>query len=106
MKRHLRAWPPLTVGQASHYAEIYQRYTDLMGRRNALLAARERQPSEARHDDALAELYLEAGQPDTAEYWLKEARRVKPRDPHGDPLVARLRQLRKKGSHALLLPIP
>jgi tetratricopeptide (TPR) repeat protein len=94
------------VGQASHYAEIYQRYTDLMGRRNALLAARERQPSEARHDYALAELYLEAGQPDTAEYWAKEARRVKPRDPHGDPLMARLRQLRKKGSHALLLPIP
>jgi tetratricopeptide (TPR) repeat protein len=92
--------------QASRYAGIYQRYTDLLGRRNALLAAREREPARADHDYALAALYLEAGQPDTAEVWLKEARRVKPGDPHEASLLAQLRQLRKKGSHGLLLPIP
>ena len=92
--------------RAGHYAEIFQRYTDLIGRRNALLAARERAPGEVRHDVALAELYLEAGQPETAETWLREARRVRPRDSRRDALTARISRMRKSGSHAPLLPVP
>lgn len=92
--------------RAAHYAAIFQRYTDLLGRRNVLLAARERQPGQIAHYYALAELYLEAGQPQTAEQWLNEARRLRPRDPRGDRLMARVRQLRKEGGDDPMLPIP
>jgi tetratricopeptide (TPR) repeat protein len=92
--------------RASDYAGIYQRYTDLLGRRNALLAAREREPGQVRYDEDLAQLYLEAGEPDTAEDWLKAARALQPRDPRSDHLLARLHQFRQHGTHAPLLPVP
>jgi tetratricopeptide (TPR) repeat protein len=94
------------VKQASYYAGIYQQYADLLARRNALLAAREREPGQVRCDEDLAQLYLEAGEPDTAEYWLNAARELRPRDPRCDRLLAQLHQLRRHGSHAPLLPIP
>jgi tetratricopeptide (TPR) repeat protein len=94
------------AARAGHYAAIYQRYTDLLGRRNALLAAREREPQQARHTYALAEIYLEAGQPETAEQWLREARQVAPHDRRGEEIAARLRRHRQKPHDAPLLPIP
>lgn len=95
-----------SVAQARRYADLYQRYMDRMGRRNAILAARERAPHDVRHDYALAELYLEASQPDTAEEWLAEAKKLQPRDPRYDRLLARARKQRAEGSRALTLPIP
>jgi cytochrome c-type biogenesis protein CcmH/NrfG len=92
--------------RASHYAEVYQRYADLMARRNALLGAREREPREVRHTYALAELYLEARQPDTAAFWLKEAQLLRKRDPVYDRLMTQVRQQRKEGRDAPTLPIP
>jgi tetratricopeptide (TPR) repeat protein len=94
------------AARASHYADLYQRYTDLLGRRNALLAARERRPREVRHDYALAELYLEASQPEMAEYWLQEAKTLQPRDPRRDRLMAQVRRRRAEGIRAPMLPIP
>jgi tetratricopeptide (TPR) repeat protein len=94
------------VAQAQHFADLYQRYTDLLGRRNALLAARERAPRDVRHDYALAELYLEASQPDTAAYWLEAAKKLQPRDPRCDRLMAQVRKRRAEGSRAPMLPIP
>jgi tetratricopeptide (TPR) repeat protein len=92
--------------RASHYAEIYQQYADRMARRNALLGAHEREPQAVRHTYALAELYLETGQPETAVYWLKEARRLRKRDPVYDRLMARVRAQRREGRDAPMLPIP
>jgi tetratricopeptide (TPR) repeat protein len=93
------------VERANHYAGLYQRYTELMGRREALLGKREREPGEVSHYYALAELYLEAGQPDTAEQWLQEAQHVRPRDARREQLAARARALRQKGSDGPLLPL-
>jgi tetratricopeptide (TPR) repeat protein len=92
--------------RGDQYAAIYQRYTDTLGRRNALLAAREREPVDVRHLYALADLYLEASEPDTAARWLVEAKKLRPRDPHGERLSAQVRQIRQRGSHAPLLPVP
>jgi tetratricopeptide (TPR) repeat protein len=92
--------------RASYYAGIYQQYADLLGRRNALLAAREREPGQVGYDDDLAQLYLEAGEPDTAEYWLKAAQKLRPRDPRRERLLVHLHQLRRHGIHAPLLSLP
>jgi cytochrome c-type biogenesis protein CcmH/NrfG len=92
--------------KADQYAAIHQRYTDLLGRRNALLAAREREPDRIAHTYALVALYLEGNQPETAEQWLAEARRLSPRDPRGDQLAARIRKQRREGRDAPVLPIP
>jgi tetratricopeptide (TPR) repeat protein len=92
--------------RATRYAEIHQRYTDLFERRNTLLGLRERRPKEVRHLHALAELYLEAGQPETAAYWLEEAKRLRPADGRGVALAAKVRALRRKGGDGPMLPIP
>jgi tetratricopeptide (TPR) repeat protein len=92
--------------RAERYAAAHQRYTDLLGRRNALLAARERKPREIGPTYALVELYLEADQPETAEQWLAEAKRLRPRDPRGDRLAARIQRSRREERDAPLLPIP
>lgn len=100
---HRRAGNP---ERAEHYARIYQRYSRLVGRRDVLLAAREREPKELRHYHELAKLYLEAGQPDTAEQWLEQARSVRPRDATRDALIAQAKAFRNKGHDAPLLPVP
>jgi tetratricopeptide (TPR) repeat protein len=92
--------------QADHYARIYQEYARRLARRDALLAAREREPREVRHYHDLAQLYLEAGQPNSAAAWLEQARTVRPRDEARDALIARVQELRNQGTHAPLLPIP
>jgi tetratricopeptide (TPR) repeat protein len=92
--------------RADHYAALYQRYTDLLGRRNALLAARERDPQEIDHTYALVALYIEASQPETAAEWLAEARRLRPHDPRASWLAARISTLRREDRDAPLLPIP
>jgi tetratricopeptide (TPR) repeat protein len=94
------------ASRAQHYSEIFQRYTDLLERRNALLAARERQPAQVGPVLALADLYLEARQPDTAAAWLREIRAAGKRGPRYTRLVARVGELRKQGGDAPLLPIP
>jgi cytochrome c-type biogenesis protein CcmH/NrfG len=92
--------------RAAYYAERFQEYTDRLGRRNALLAARERHPQQIEHLYGLVELYLQGRQPDTAAEWLGEARRLRPGDPRLDVLVARIRKARQKGGDGPLLPIP
>jgi tetratricopeptide (TPR) repeat protein len=92
--------------RANHYAALYQRYTELIGRRDALLSAREREPEDVRRYYELAELYLEAGQPDTADQWLKEAQRLRPHDSRREQLATRVRESRGKGSDGPLLPLP
>ena len=92
--------------RADHYARIYQEYSRRVARRDALLAARGREPDETRHYYDLARLYLEAGQPDSAAAWLEQARSVQPRDAARDALLARVRALRNQGSDAPLLRIP
>lgn len=92
--------------RADHYARIYQEYSRRLARRDALLAARVREPDEVRHYHDLARLYLEAGQPDLAAAWLERARSVQPRDEVRDALLARVKELRKQGTDAPLLPVP
>lgn len=92
--------------RADHYARIYQEYARRVARRDALLAARVREPAEVRHYHDLARLYLEAGQPDPAAAWLERARSVRPRDEVRDTLLARAKELRKQGTDAPLLPVP
>jgi tetratricopeptide (TPR) repeat protein len=94
------------AARATRYAEIHQRYTDLFERRNTLLGLRERQPGEVSHVYALAELYLESGQPETAEYWLGEAKRLRPGDRRVVELAAKVRRLRQKGGDGPMLPVP
>ena len=92
--------------RADHYSRIYQRYTELLSRRDALLSAREKEPGEARHYHELAKLYLEAGQPDTALGWLRVGKSLSRRrvDPVRERLAARAEELRRKGGDGPLLP--
>jgi hypothetical protein len=92
--------------RAEQYAELFEQYTDRLGRRNSLLARREREPGEAGPLYALAGLYLEASEPETATGWLMEAKKLRPRDPRGEALSARVRRLRQRGRRAPLLPVP
>ena len=91
--------------QADRYSDIYRKYSDQVARRDTLLAARERAPKEVRHYHDLAALYLESGQPEKAEQWLKQARTLRPSDPAGDRLAVRARQLRERGGDGPLLAI-
>ena len=91
--------------QADRYASIYQRYRELTERRDALLRERVRQPEEVGRYYALAELYLEARQPEIAANWLRAARRVRPGDPRYRRLTARVQQLRDEKGNVPLLPI-
>jgi tetratricopeptide (TPR) repeat protein len=93
------------VERAKHYAALYQRYSEMKGRRDALMGEREREPREVQHYYALAELYLEAGQPDVAEQWLRAAQQVRARDPRREKLAARVKAMRDKGSDGPLLPL-
>jgi tetratricopeptide (TPR) repeat protein len=92
--------------RANYYAGIYQRWSDLMERRNALLSQFFRQPREVRHHYALASLYLEAAEPGAASRWLAEARRVRRSDPRGQRLLARARALMARGGRGPMLPVP
>lgn len=92
--------------RADRYARLYQQYMDRIAQRDALMAAREREPREPRHYYALARLYLDAGQPASAEAWLERARSVRAEDPARDALLARAEALKKKGGNGPLLPIP
>jgi tetratricopeptide (TPR) repeat protein len=93
-------------GRAAYYAEVYQRYMDLVSRRDALKARRDREPEEPGHYHELARLYLEAGEPERAAEWLEQARSLRPRDPVRERLSAQATALRKKGQNAPLLPVP
>jgi Flp pilus assembly protein TadD len=94
--------------RADHYSRIYQRYSELLSRRDALLSAREKEPGEARHYHELAKLYLEAGQPDMALGWLRVAKSLSRQnvDPVRERLAARAEELRRKGGDGPLLPVP
>lgn len=92
--------------RAEYYSRTYQEYARRLARRDALLAAREREPQEVRYYYDLARLYLEAKQPNSAAAWLEQARSVRPRDEARDALIARVLELRNQGNDAPLLPIP
>lgn len=92
--------------QAGYYAGVYQRYSDLLARRDALQASRQRQPREPRHCQELARVYLDAGDPETATHWLDEAQRLRPSAPAQEQLRKQVTALRKKGSNAPLLRVP
>ncbi len=106
--------------RADHFAEVYQRHTERLERRDALLRqlARQRRgrgttagvPAQRvavlrvlRLHLALAELYLEAGQPEIAENWLRAAHHLAPGDAHARQLRDRLRARQEKGGAGPLL---
>jgi predicted Zn-dependent protease len=94
------------VADANRWAALHQEYTDRNERRNALLveiALEHRQPA---NYYAIARLYLDGGQPQDAVPWVQEGLRLKPNDPEGDRLLARVRDLEKQPPSPPLLPLP
>jgi tetratricopeptide (TPR) repeat protein len=92
--------------RADHYAGLYQRYSDLMERRDALLrtVVRDRKAPGPYFD--LASLYLQAGQASTAERWLDAASRLRPADPRCARIAAAVQEQRSGKRSVFPLPIP
>ena len=91
--------------RADYYGEIYQVHLDRMERRDSLLRALTRDRRNPNHYLDLAKLYLEAGEPDTAERWLEPAARLGRREAETGRLLARAQAMRKKGNDPSLLPL-
>jgi tetratricopeptide (TPR) repeat protein len=75
------------TAKAKQFAGIYQQYTDLLSRRDALLRDRARKSSDPQPCLDLAALYLQASQPEVARQWLQAAAKLTSDD-------SRLAQLR------------
>ena len=91
---------------AERFAAIHRQYTDRLERRNAVLSELRRTPTAPELLCRMAEVYLEAGQPENAAIWIAEVRRLRPSDPRPAKLLARADALRKDPKSVPLLAIP